>query len=109
MDQFGLSMNFLWIKQVSGIIFVLKSFSIIKFLFPLFSGLGIKNKEMQGLTRNISQTQASHIWTAGWFCESTGALLQNGIDEGVSSHVSHPIRVQRIGLTYDLSWTGIEP
>jgi hypothetical protein len=31
----------------------------------LFSGLGIKNKEMQGLTRNISQTQANPIWMAG--------------------------------------------
>jgi hypothetical protein len=51
MDQFGVHMNFLQIKQVLTFIYTLKSISVIIFLFPLLSGLGTNFWKTQGLGR----------------------------------------------------------
>jgi hypothetical protein len=40
MTQFGISMNFLWIKQILAIIFILKIDFYSLFLYFLFTRLG---------------------------------------------------------------------
>ena len=55
MVQFGVKMNFLWNKQVSRIVFVLKKrISNINSLFLILSGLGLDFQRSQGPLRKIA-------------------------------------------------------
>ena len=55
MDQFGVHMDFLQLKQVSAINLIPKSISqLISLIFEL-TGLGLNSRERQGLTRNCFQ------------------------------------------------------
>jgi hypothetical protein len=65
MDQFGLKMEFLWILQVSRIVFVLKLNSIIISRFLLSLGLRVKNWKVQGPGAKYAETQTTELWTAG--------------------------------------------
>jgi hypothetical protein len=54
MDQKGVKMNYLWIKQVSGIIFILEIIFNINLLFSWLSmDCGHKNLKAQGSTCKI--------------------------------------------------------
>jgi hypothetical protein len=66
MAQFGISMNFLWIKQILAIIFILKIHFLFIFLDFLFTGLGDNNRENWGLERkNAQDTEVLQSRTAG--------------------------------------------
>jgi hypothetical protein len=58
MGQFGVKMNLIRIIQVSGIIFLLKSISIITYLIPLFSGSRALLQKTQGLICQFAQTRS---------------------------------------------------
>jgi hypothetical protein len=77
MDQFGVHMNFLQIKQVSAIKFVLKIYFKLVSLVLLLSGLGTIFWKVQGVWRKIPQTQYTVNWTTGYFINPTGVLLEN--------------------------------
>jgi hypothetical protein len=51
MDQFGVHMNFLQIKQVSAINLILKIYFKLVSLVSLISGLDLKFQKAQGLKR----------------------------------------------------------
>jgi hypothetical protein len=51
MDQFGVHMNFLQIKQVLTFIYALRINFCDYFLFSQVSGSGLKYREVQGLWR----------------------------------------------------------
>jgi hypothetical protein len=55
MDQFGVHMDFLQIKQVLTFIYALKIYFCDYFLFSQVSGSGLKYREVQGLTWTNSQ------------------------------------------------------
>jgi hypothetical protein len=42
-------------------------------------------QRIQGLSRNIPKTQSTARWTAGYFLENAGALLQNQTTKGYES------------------------
>jgi hypothetical protein len=53
-------MNFLWIKQVSVFIFILKIYFLIYFPVLLISGLGANNRETHGLMyKNIPDSDST--------------------------------------------------
>ena len=54
MDQFGVHMDFLQIKQVLTFIYALKIYFCDYFLFSQVSGSGLKYREVQGLARKNS-------------------------------------------------------
>jgi hypothetical protein len=66
MDQFGVHMNFLQIKQVSVINLILKIYFKISFYGFLISGLGLIFWKTQGSQRKTTQdTDAAPRWMAG--------------------------------------------
>ena len=75
MDQFGSSMNFLQLEQVSVIKFVLKIYFQIS--FSILSDLGTGPQILGSAWvswENILDSVRSTGWTAGYFLENAGAL-----------------------------------
>jgi hypothetical protein len=74
MDQFGLNMHFLGIKQVLTIIFTLKIIFYLLFLGFLVSWTGrIITREYRGLLVSIPRLNQQSQWTAGLFPTTRGA------------------------------------
>jgi hypothetical protein len=86
MDQFGLNMNFLGIKQVLVIIFTLKSISIFNSLISLVSRLrAIIHRNPGASAQKIQDSVHSHYGWRVYFCIPQG-LMQKCTAEGVWSH-----------------------
>jgi hypothetical protein len=69
-------MNFLGIKQVSGINFVLKIISETNFsvLLTVWTALTI-NRKFRGFCARIPRLGTQLLWTAGWFPRRAVVLL----------------------------------
>jgi hypothetical protein len=85
MDQFGLSMNFLGIIQVSAINFILKiNFHNLLFIFTDFWTAHIINRECRGFRIRNTRLSAQLHRMAVLIRNSIGSLLKDGSAEGVS-------------------------
>ena len=95
MGKFGLHMNFLWIIQVLGFIFILKIEFPIHFInFNSVLDWASNKPKRRGYFRRIPKTQNSIPRTAGWYLHTSGALLQLWLGERVSVNSSRPIPIQ---------------
>ena len=78
MGKFGLHMNFLWIIQVLGFIFILKIEFPIHFInFNSVLDWASNKPKRRGYFRRIPKTQISAARTAGLFLFSRRAHVQN--------------------------------
>jgi hypothetical protein len=83
MDQFGLNMNFLGIKQVLVIIFTLKSISIFNSLISLFSGLRRTNTpKPRGFSAKIQDSVHSHCGWRVYLCIPQGLICESARPKG---------------------------
>jgi hypothetical protein len=94
-------MNFLWIIEVLAIIFLLK------ILFPIYLlnfkqlWIGPQLPKSAGASAKLNlRLREQGPWTAGWFLDFLGFLLQNAQAEGVSGFQDRPIRS---------GWPGLDP
>jgi hypothetical protein len=80
MGQFGLSMNFLQVKQVLIFIYTLKkSIFVINYPFSLVSGLGFKYSEVQGAWVKVSKTQIGWHQDCGLNPKKQRGSYANGV------------------------------
>jgi hypothetical protein len=99
MVQFGAKMNFLWNKQVLGILFILKiNFCIyLPILYALWTGPHFLGK--QGAMRKISQTQRTGSLDGGLFLNFRGVPMQINQRKGIGkSRSSDPNYRARLDL-----------
>jgi hypothetical protein len=71
MDQFGVHMNFLQIKQV---LYIKNLFYFIFIWISSWLDWATIIRDDRGLTHKSPKTQNQAWWTAGWFCEILGSL-----------------------------------
>jgi hypothetical protein len=98
MNQFGAKMNLIWFIQVYGIIFVLKTISIIISMFSLFSWFARQLLKRSGA---ISEDYPDSVYTPlddGLISMFYGVSLTKYLAEGVRADESRPIRLVRSGL-----------
>jgi hypothetical protein len=92
MDQFGLNMNFLGIKQVLGLFLCLEIHFLNYFsdLISIWIARKIKQKP-KGLCARTTRLSAQSLWTAGCFLNLLGSLEQNSLAESVQADLDRPI------------------
>jgi hypothetical protein len=108
MDQFGVHMHFLWIKQVLVIIFSLKSI----FLMNLFDFLIIWTertitRKSRGPGAINPQTQSQSLRTAGLFYQNRGSPMKLCIRERAMKHPRPSDLLHAVQIRLSLNWTGM--
>jgi hypothetical protein len=89
-------MNFLGIKQVSAINFVLKIISQITFsiLLIVWTAFTI-NWKFRGFCVKRPKTQNPTVVDCGLILINQGTLMQNEATEAISDDLNHPIKQER--------------
>jgi hypothetical protein len=96
MDQFGVHMHLLWIKQILWIVFILKTHFLIHFLDFITLWIGPQIPESAGAyLRKLPRLRCNPSWTAGsnlWFLRGYCAKC---CGEGVRGDIGRRIRNPR--------------